>query len=376
MALPRHVLIANPGTPRCESYRRESLALGADLEVVPWAEVVLRDGALDDLPPFDRPALVRLDSPGKDADVTRLLFEAGARADPNEPQRDWRSTPIPKGLLLRPALVQRGFRSVLHGLRRAFNARPHLTPTACPLAIAKMFDKTATSLELENAGIPVPEMLDFRPTDFTSLRSAIIERGWPTAYVKLNTGSSASGMVVLHSHGAEPFGITSMARIGDSFHNSRRLQRITGADLERAIAYILAEEPFVQRGIPMAQIDGQNFDVRVVCVGGQPAASIFRLSSAPMTNLHLGGSRGDFARCRSMVPGRAWLDALDHCTAAAQRFDSTVAGVDLVFERGYKRHFVLEVNAFGDFFPGWADERGRSLHAIEIEASGRSAVVR
>src|SRR5205814_7568250 len=96
----------------------------------------------------------------------------------------------------------------------------------------------------------------------------------------------------------EPFGITSLALVGDAYHNSRLLRRVAGPDLERAVAFILAEEPFIQCGIPMAQIDGQNFDVRVMCVYGRPVASIFRLSTSPMTNLHLGGRRGEFAHCR------------------------------------------------------------------------------
>ena len=50
-----------------------------------------------------------------------------------------------------------------------------------------------------------------------------------------------------------------------------------------------------------------------------------------------------------------------------QNFDSAVAGVDLLFERGLRKHYILEVNAFGDFFPGWTDARGRSIHSIEIE---------
>ena len=144
---------------------------------------------------------------------------------------------------------------------------------------------------------------------------------------------------------------------------------MTGPDLDRAVRFILGEGAIVQRGIPMAQIDGQYFDVRVVCVYGRPAATIFRLSVHPMTNLHLGGRRGEFARCRAAVPTRTWLDALDHCAEAAACFDSAVAGVDLLFERGFGRHYVLEVNAFGDFFPGWADARGRSVHTLEIEAT-------
>jgi hypothetical protein len=372
---PRYVLIANPGTKRCETYCSELRAYwqarghAVELEVVPWAAVAPLDGNLDTLPAFDRPAVVRMESPGKDDTATRLLLEAGARDDPTEPARDWRAVELPKGLILRPGLLYRGFKRVLTGLRRSFDARPHLRPTACPLAVAHMFDKLGTALTLGQATIPIPNMLTFEPADAQVLRGAVIACGWPTAYVKLNTGSSATGIIHLHPHADEPFGVTTLADIGGGFYNSRLVHRIGGPALDSAITFLLREGVFVQRGIPMAQIDGQNFDVRVVCVNAKPTAVIFRLSPHPMTNLHLGGRRGDYARCRAAIPTREWLDALDHCADAAACFDSTIAGVDLLFERGFRRHYILEVNAFGDFFPGWTDDRGRSIHAIEIEAT-------
>jgi hypothetical protein len=375
MPTPRYVLVANPGTKRCEAYRRELLAVWAargitpDVEVVPWAEVVPRDGNLDGLPAFDRPAVVRLESPGKDDHVTRLLLEAGARDDPAEPALDWRAVPIPKGQLLRPGLQHRGFRRILTGLRRSFDARPHLRPTACPLAVAHMFDKAATCRTLEAAGVPVPETRPTPPLASTLLGQFTRGELWPVTYLKLNTGSSAAGIVVLRWHEQSPQGVTTLAEIGPRFFNTRRVREVDADRLWTAAQFLIDEGAIAQRGVPMAQLDGQNFDVRVVCVYGRPVASIFRLSSAPMTNLQLGGRRGDYARCRAAIPTRAWLDALDHCAEAAGCFDSAVAGVDLVFEREFGRHAVLEVNAFGDFFPGWADARGRSAHALEIEAT-------
>jgi hypothetical protein len=382
-APPRYVMLANPGTKRCETYRAELVAywqgrgVAVDLEVLPWAEVVPRDGDLDDLPAFDTPAIVRLESPGKDDSVTRLLLEAGARDDPAEPPRDWRALDLPKGLLVRPGLLYRGFRRVLFGLRKSFDARPHLKPTACPLAVAMMFDKTVTAWKLRSAHVPVPEMLEV--LDRSASVAALLNDfahvyHWPTAYVKLNTGSSATGIVVLHLPPGDQaeYGVTTLAELGGAFYNSRLVRRVTGRELDAAIRFILDEGAIVQRGIPMAQIDGQNFDVRVVCVYGKPAAIIFRLNSHPMTNLHLGGRRGDFDRCRAAIPTREWLDALDHCADAAACFDSAVAGVDLLFERGFGRHYILEVNAFGDFFPGWVDTRGQSVHALEIAATAET----
>jgi glutathione synthase/RimK-type ligase-like ATP-grasp enzyme len=243
--------------------------------------------------------------------------------------------------------------------------------TACPLAIAEMFDKTATTIKLHAAGVPVPgwwQDLSPRGDEFYHW---VRNCGGRTVYLKLNTGSSATGIVALYQEDHSFRGVSTLAEIEGQFFNSRLLSHLAGPGLDRAVNFLLAEGAFAQNGIPMAQIDGQNFDVRVVCVYGQPVAMIFRLSSEPMTNLHLGGRRGDDTRCRATIPKRIWLDALDHCSQAAQSFDATIAGVDLLFERGSYQHYVLEVNAFGDFFPGWHDSRGRSIHQLEIDATAQ-----
>lgn len=376
MPHPRYVAIANPDGKRWQTYARELFAFWAErgvrpeVEVVPWRVVVARDGNLDDLPAFDRPALVRLESPGRDFEVTKLLLQAGARATPAEAGTTWLALPYQKGQLVRPALLYRGFCRVLKGLRRAFDARPHLRPLACPLAVAEFFDKNATSVRLNAAGIPTPPSLKPPPTP-KRLLAALRTRRFPTAYVKLNTGSSASSIAVVHPLDERPWGISSVVCLDGGFCSTRRLCRHEGDELHALLRFLLDEDACVQRGIPMAQIDGQNFDVRVVVVYGEPAFVVFRLSSQPMTNLHLGGRRGRFDTCRACIPTRAWLDGLDHCAEAARLYDCAMVGIDLLFERGYPRHYLLEVNAFGDFFPGLTDSRGRTAHRVEIEATAR-----
>lgn len=369
--MTRLVLIANPGTKRCEAFCRAAVAFGIEPVVVPWADVIPADGCLDHLPMFDQPAIVRLESPGKDITVTRLLLTAGCRADPSESTTDWGTVPLPKGLLLRPGLQYRGFVRVLEGLRRSFDIRPHLTLTACPLAVARMFDKNATLDTLIDAGLPVPDSLaaDALSPDPQELPELIQRHCWQPSYLKLNTGASATGIVVVNTNSTGYLtGVTTLLRRGELFFNTRVLRTVENRELIEAVAFLVREGITVQRGIPHAQLDGQNADLRVVCVGGKPVATIFRLSPHPITNLHLGGRRGDWHRCRQAIPTRHWLDALDSATAAAGCFDSLVAGVDVVFEPGFRRHFILEVNAFGDFFPGWTDSAGRSLHQIELEA--------
>jgi hypothetical protein len=376
MGEPRYVVIANPDGRRWQTYAREladfwqERDVRPEVEVVPWREVVPRDGNLDGLAAFDRPALVRLESPGRDYEVARLLLQAGTRAVPHEAVTDWLALPYQKGRLVRPGLLYQGFCRVLEGLRRALDARPHLRPLACPLAVAELFDKNATSARLEAAGVPTPPSLE-PPATPGRLLAALRDWHFATAYVKLNTGSSAAGIAVVHPLADKPWGVSSVVRHQGGFFSTRRLCRLVGEELHAVLGFLLGEGACAQRGIPMAQVDGENFDLRVVVVYGTPAFVVFRLSNRPMTNLHLGGRRGAFAACRSQVPTRAWLDALDHCGEAARLFPCAMVGVDLLFERGYLRHYVLEANAFGDFFPGLTDGAGRTAHRVEIEATAR-----
>ncbi|MFO0926803.1 MAG: hypothetical protein U0736_07135 [Gemmataceae bacterium] len=127
MAVPRYVAIANPDSLRWKAYERDLIAfwrgrgVEPDVTVVPWAMVVECDGNFDDMPAFDRPAVERLESPGRDWPVTQLLLAAGG-ARPADDDTDWLRLDYRKGRL-RPGLFHAGFCRVLRGLRRSFDAR-------------------------------------------------------------------------------------------------------------------------------------------------------------------------------------------------------------------------------------------------------------
>jgi len=65
---------------------------------------------------------------------------------------------------------------------------------------------------------------------------------------------------------------------------------------------------------------------------------------------------------------------MDHCRSAARLFGMASLGIDLAFDRETNQGQILEINSFGDFLPHWRDERGRSLHRIEIESTGERFV--
>src|SRR5262249_4580775 len=120
------------------------------------------------------------------------------------------------------------------------------------LAVAELFDKRATAARLIDAGLPCP--LHGPPADDPeTLLANLRKEKWPTAYVKLNTGSSASGIAVVHALDEPPWAITSLIRIDGDYFNTRRLQHVRGPELDAALSFLLREDAVVQQGIPMAQ---------------------------------------------------------------------------------------------------------------------------
>jgi hypothetical protein len=73
-----------------------------------------------------------------------------------------------------------------------------------------------------------------------------------------------------------------------------------------------------------------------------------------------------------------WAAARTACERGASLFPRSLhVGVDLLLTPGYRRHAVLEVNAFGDLLPGVLCD-GQDTYKAEINALGvtRAAKVR
>jgi hypothetical protein len=364
---PRYLVIANPGTPRAVAYERELREFwsGHEVEIVlvPWAKLIAAQGRFEALPEFDKPAFVKIESPGKSDEVAHEFLKLGQSVR-NIP---FQAPPWPKGLLVEPGLQHLGFEILLDQMQASSANNPHLMLSAQPEHIRVMFNKTTTSNCLRDAGISVPYHLPHVPP----LSSPFISNlpyfaDW---FIKLNSGSSAVGIGVYHGsssrmtttvlHKPKPSGEA-------QFCSSRKLINKPISDLYETLDWLLAQGVIVQEGVRGAKFDSHKFDVRFICYYGEVVAWMFRLSQHPITNLHLGGVRGDEASCRAKIPRRAWLDARDAASSAAECFDSSVCGVDLIFEEGYARHFILEVNAFGDFFPGITTTDGIPLRQVEI----------
>ncbi|MBL1078636.1 STM4014 family protein [Nocardia sp. 2] len=231
-----------------------------------------------------------------------------------------------------------------------------------PADLAVLFDKRRCHEVLTNAGVPVPFALTSGVTEpvrgWADLRERMTRAGLERVFVKLAHGSSASGVLALAtSNAGRVQAITSVERDarGRLFNSLRVRKYSTEAEVAAIVDALAPDGLHVERWLPKAAQHGRSADLRVVVVRGRATHAVVRTSRSPMTNLHLGGARGDLAAVRAAIAnaGGEWGEVLGICERAAACFPGfSRVGVDLLPVAGWRRFAVGEVNAFGDLLPG------------------------
>jgi hypothetical protein len=214
---------------------------------------------------------------------------------------------------------------------------------------------------------------------FAELLARMEETGLRQVFVKLACGSSACGVVAFRTGAGRMQAITTVELERHNgvlrLYNSRRLRTYDApADIGTLIDVLCGEGVQVEEWVPKAAFEGQTFDLRLVVIGGEVCHVVPRLSSGPMTNLHLLNRRGDPARLRAEIPAEYWDAAMGTARRVAALFPGCLhVGVDLLFTPSFRRHAVVEANAFGDLLPGilWdrLDTYEAELAALRLDSS-------
>ncbi|MEU2250233.1 STM4014 family protein [Streptomyces sp. NPDC019224] len=360
---PRLVVVGNPGSRRVSLFQDAVTAAGLpEARTVPWLDV-LRGGAR-----FLPGETVRIESPGEDAEVDRLLRDA------DEPTRVEGS-----------ALWYARFTAAVREVARAAAEAGALLLDG-PADIAALFDKRLCHGALDAAGVPVPASPTSGPggapvRGWDDVRDLMAAHRMPRVFVKPAHGSSASGVLAVETAGGGRIrAATSVERDpAGRLYNSLRVRRCTTEREVAALVDALAPDGLhIERWLPKATQGGRAADLRVVVVDGRATHAVVRTSASPMTNLHLGGARGDLAGVRAAVEaaGGGWGEALAVCERAAAAFPDTLCvGVDLLPLTGWRRFAVGEVNAFGDLLPRLTGLPGSGAEGLDTYAAQIAAVL-
>ncbi|WP_326573979.1 STM4014 family protein [Streptomyces sp. NBC_00481] len=357
----RWVVVGNGENRRVGLFVAAAEAAGVGTpRVVEWRDV-LRDGGHR----FADDEVVRLDSPGENAEVDRLLRGVD---DPTrvEGSATWYAR----------------FLAAVGSLRGGVRLDD-------PADLAVLFDKRLCHARLDAAGVPVPPSPtsgDASPVrGWDDVREAMREHGMPRVFVKPAHGSSASGVLAVESAASGRIRATTSVEVAADgrphaplrLHNSLRVRRYTDERLIAGIVDALAADGLhIERWLPKASAHGRSADLRVLVVAGRATHAVVRTSRFPMTNLHLGGARGDLTSVVDAA-GDRWRQALDICERAAACFPDTLCvGVDLLPAIGWRRFTVGEVNAFGDLLPRLTGLPGGPAEGLDTYAAQLAAVRR
>lgn len=358
---PRFVLVSNPGSRRTELFQAALTASTARrAHVVPWGDLLT--GAVDLSEVVCAGDVVRIESPGKDFEVERLLLMLGAEGAAEE---EWegaeagevRKLSYDRGRILWPRQWYLGFCRALHRIEAQLAASTEYRVMNAPRAIISMFDKPLCQELLASAGCQVPRQLGII-SGFEDLKERMGRSGISRVFVKLAHGSSASGVVAYQTNGSRHRASTTV-EVEDvsgqtALYNTRRIRHLTDKqEIGLVIDAICRHRAYAEEWLPKAGLEGRTFDLRVLVVAGRACHTVVRGSFNPMTNLHLLNTRGDVDLLKERLGSAAWEEVQRTCEKAVGCFDDALyAGVDLLIAPDFRRHAVAEVNAFGDLLPG------------------------
>lgn len=375
-AISRFLLIGNPASRRVNLFQDALQRAGlAPARVLAYEELLRGQRRLEsELVPR---TIVRIESPGQDFAVEKLLLARGAAAAeaegaPSISQPLIERLEFDRGLILYPRQWYLGFRAFLDDCDALLGAVPGVRVLNAPREVAAMFEKRHCHDLFAASGVPIPESLG-AVNSFDELIFRMDKAGVNRAFVKLATGSSASGVVAFQRRCERFEAVTTceLVRTGGGLrlYNSRRILRYSSLDDIRALIEALAREGVqVERWLPKASLQGRPVDLRVVVIAGEARHTVVRQGSSPMTNLHLGSKRVPLCDLSPRWNDGQSAALSDLCRRAAGLFPHCLyAGLDVLLTPGF-RQFVLEINAFGDLLPGILAD-GVDTYSAEIAAA-------
>ena len=140
---------------------------------------------------------------------------------------------------------------------------------------------------------------------------------------------------------------TTLRQVDGVIHNTKRINRLS---VEKEIIPlaegVIQTETILEEWIPKAQLQGENYDLRVVCRESEIDYIVVRCSKGSITNLHLNNKAHWWNELSLSEEVRQQI--YFQCQEAVQSLDLRYAGVDVLIERGTDIPYIIEVNGQGD----------------------------
>ena len=247
---------------------------------------------------------------------------------------------------LKYALLNRAYKETLQRL-----SEMSLPDDVCflntPDALLRALDKKETKEVLMDKGLKVTPMLP-SPQSFDELRQLLADCG-RGCFLKPRYGTGAGGiMAIRYQPNRNKWVVyTTLRQVDGVIHNTKRINRLS---VEKEIIplaeAVIQTEAILEEWIPKAQLQGENYDLRVVCRESEIDYIVVRCSKGSITNLHLNNKAHWWNELSLSEEVRQQI--YFQCQEAVQSLDLQYAGVDVLIERGTDIPYIIEVNGQGD----------------------------
>lgn len=247
---------------------------------------------------------------------------------------------------LKYALLNRAYKETLQRL-----SEMSLPDDVCflntPDALLRALDKKETKEVLMDKGLKVTPMLP-SPQSFDELRQLLADCG-RGCFLKPRYGSGAGGiMAIRYQPNRNKWVVyTTLRQVDGVIHNTKRINRLS---VEKEIIplaeAVIQTEAILEEWIPKEQLQGENYDLRVVCRESEIDYIVVRCSKGSITNLHLNNKAHWWNELSLSEEVRQQI--YFQCQEAVQSLDLQYAGVDVLIERGTDIPYIIEVNGQGD----------------------------
>ena len=372
------VLLGSPGTKRTIYLEKGAEAEGISFRLLDWKEFPFRSA--------DSPA-----SPlRKDLVLKNDFRDDTALADPfwNETAREnvflkidpplWESCCLDELNIL-----ARDYEKKLQWLAELGKKR-QITFLNKPEDILALLDKRACKRRLAEAGIPVTEELDgigravFPMAETLDgvgradlLLGSMERRRVFQVFIKPVCGAGAAGAAAFRWQPRSGRMILYTCAMENPetgrLVNTKRLRRFTDRkQVLSMIGRLLELGCIVERWYAKAEHNGFSYDLRAVVQDGRMDFILARLSSGPITNLHLNNHplKGN----ELGLPCHVMEDVEQLCIRAAGCYpELRSVGIDVLLEKGSLRPRIIELNGQGDLiYQDIYDQNRIYLHQAEM----------
>lgn len=231
----------------------------------------------------------------------------------------------------------------------------HLEKAGCrflntPAGIQSVLDKRHCKEVLMKQNIPVTQMVKERVNTVEELEEVMEKHRMFSVFIKPVRCSGAAGVVAYRKYpGREKAMLyTSCRKQGRQLVNTKTLTRLERKEeIYPLLQAILSLGTIVERWHPKASHRGKSYDLRVVWQFGNIAFIVARQSSGPITNLHLNNAPLDWHELH--LPQGKVEEIHTLCQDAVKLFPGlSMAGIDIMLEKGTLRPKIIEINGQGD----------------------------